>query len=137
LGTISVGGGYYSDPFTPYGPYPSDSYGPYPYSAFYVPQYSVEGSWLPYVWKGRAPYPYDLAYRSQKGEVKLAADPAAAEVYIDGAFAGTASRLKRMWLEPGAYDISIVSPGLETFHQRLYVLSGKSLKVDARLSQPN
>ncbi len=137
LGAVSIGGGYISDPFYPYGPHPFDNYGPYPYSPFFVPSYSVEGAWVPYAPGGRAPYPLDLSYRSQKGEVKLSADPGTATVYLDGALAGTASHLRHIWLEPGAYDLAVASPGLETFHQRLYVLSGKSLRVEAKLSRPN
>jgi PEGA domain len=79
-----------------------------------------------------------FAYGSDKGEVKLAAEPKGAEVYIDRAYAGTAHHLRSMWLDPGAYDLSLVASGGRGFHQRIYVLSGKSLKITARLvtSQP-
>lgn len=137
LGAVTVGGGYFSDPFYPYGPYPYDNYGPYPYSPFTEPKYSAEALWVPYVPGGPARSPLDLSYRGHRGEIKLAATPETAEVYIDGALAGSAGRLKHIWLDPGAYDLAVSSPGFETFHQRLYVLTGKTLKVEATLLQPN
>jgi hypothetical protein len=61
--------------------------------------------WDPF-WGPYGPFGYlpNLAYGNDKGEVKLAADPKQAGVYIDGAYAGTADCLKTLWLEPGAYD---------------------------------
>src|SRR4029077_1247944 len=53
-----------------------------------------------------------------------------------GAYAGTADRLKSMWLDPGAYDLTVSAKDRESFHQRVYVLSGKSLKITAKLDQP-
>src|SRR5205807_8725909 len=107
-----------SDPYSyPYGPY-----GWYPYysAAFCVPYVSF--GYLP-----------NLAYESDKGDVKLAADPKQAVVYIDGAYAGTADRLNTIWLEPGAYDLSLSYTERERFRQRIYVLTGKSLKITAKL----
>jgi hypothetical protein len=86
------------------------------------------------MWGG---YPYSgpgsFNYNSGRGEVRLTADPKVAEVYIDGAYAGTADRLKSMWLDPGAYDLTVSAKDRESFHQRVYVLSGKSLKITAKL----
>jgi len=124
LGTITASAGYFSGPFFyPYGPY-----GWYPYysAAFWDP------FWGPY---GSFGYLPNLAYGNDKGEVKLAADPKQAGVYIDGAYAGTGDRLKTIWLEPGAYDLSLSYAGRESFHQRIYVLTGKSLKITAKLAQ--
>jgi hypothetical protein len=127
LGTISVGAGYSSGPYYgPYGYYPYGSYGLYPGDWVY-------SSWYP-MWGG---YPYygpgSFNYNSGRGEVRLTADPKVAEVYIDGAYAGTADRLKSMWLDPGAYDLTVSAKDRESFHQRVYVLSGKSLKITAKL----
>jgi hypothetical protein len=122
LGTIALGAGYshFSGPaYYPYGVYPFG----WEYSAL----------WAPY-W---GPYPFFtpgyFAYGSAKGEVKLAAEPKTAEVYLNRAYAGTADHLKNIWLDPGAYDLSLAASGREDFHQRIYVLSGKSLKITARL----
>jgi hypothetical protein len=125
LGTIALGAGYshFSGPaHFPYGPYPFSPLG-WDYSAL----------WFPY-W-GTYPFfaPGYFAYGSAKGEVKLAAGPKTAQVYLDRAYAGTADHLRDIWLEPGAYDLSLAATGREDFHQRIYVLSGKSLKITAKL----
>jgi hypothetical protein len=38
-----------------------------------------------------------------------------------------------MWLDPGAYDLQVTSADRESYVQRIYVLSGKSLTITARL----
>ena len=125
LGTIALGAGYshFSGPaYYPYGAYP-----------FYPPGWEFSALWFPY-W---GPYPFFapgyFSYGSAKGEVKLAAEPKTAEVFLDRAYAGTADHLKNIWLEPGAYDLALAANGREDFHQRIYVLSGKSLKITAKL----
>ena len=125
LGTIWVGAGYrhfrgpYFYPYGPYGVYPGD----WVYGSLWYPM----GGAYPY-------YPADyFNYNNGRGELKLSADPKLAEVFIDGAYAGTADRLKSMWLDPGAYDLTVSAADRESFHQRVYVLSGKSLKISAKL----
>lgn len=132
LGTISVGAGYshssgpyyypYSYPYAPFGFYPGDWVG----ASLWYPV------WSPYPYYGYGPASF--AYNSGRGEVRLTADPKLAEVYIDGGYAGTADKLKSLWLDPGAYDLTVSAAGRAPFHQRLYVLSGKSLKITAKLS---
>lgn len=128
LGGVAVAGGYVSGPFF-YGPfwpgfYPYNAgwYSPFFYNPFYSPFYGFYG-----------PYAGNFTYAPDKGEVKLNANPKDAQVFLDGAYAGTAQHLKDMWLDSGAYDLSVSSPGKETFHQRIYVISGKKLKIDAKL----
>ncbi len=73
-----------------------------------------------------------FAYAPDKGEVKLTAADKNAEVYIDGGFAGTAGRLKSMWLDPGVYNLE-VRPGTgDPYQKKIYVLSGKALRLEAR-----
>lgn len=131
LGTVTVGAGYahfpssfYAGGFWPYSFYP---YHFYPLALGYQPFYY--GYPLFY-----APYAPDVVYGLGKGEVKLAAEPKTSSVYLNGAYAGTARNLKSMWLEPGAYDLSLSAAGQQEFHQRIYVLSGKSLKIAAKLA---
>lgn len=128
LGTISVGAGYSSGPY--YGPYGYYPYGPF---GLYPGDWVYSSLWYP-MWGG---YPYyapgSFAYNGGRGEVRLVADPKMAGVYIDGAYAGTADRLKSMWLDPGAYDLTVSAKDRESFHQRIYILSGKSLKITAKL----
>jgi hypothetical protein len=116
LDTVAVGAGYgrFSRPFYPYGFYPSF------YSSLY---------WDPY-WGNYYPPGY-FGYNGGKGEVRLSA-PKEADVYVDNAYAGKAKKLKSIWLQPGAYDLS-VSDSSGAYHQRIYVLSGKSLKITAKL----
>jgi hypothetical protein len=125
LGPIFLGAGYshFSGPgYYPYGPYDFYPLGS-EYSAF----------WFPYWGPNSFFAPGYFGYGSAKGEVRLAAEPKSAEVYLDRAYAGTADHLKNIWLEPGAYDLSVAATGHEAFHQRIYVLSGKSLKITAKL----
>lgn len=126
LGTVSLSAGYVSGPWWyPYGPY---GYYPYYASAFWDPFWGPFG---PYSY-----YPADLTYGNGKGQIDLKADPKTAEVYIDGAYAGTVQHLKSFWLDPGAYDVSISAAGREPFHQRIYVLTGKTLSISAKLTPP-
>jgi PEGA domain len=127
LGTVSVAGGYarFAGPlwFSPFWPY---AY--YPYSFAYAPFF-----YDPFYWPFYGPYAGGFAYAPDKGEVKLGAKPKNAAVFIDGAYAGTVDHLKNIWLDSGAYNLSISAPGHETFEKRIYVLSGKSLKIEAAL----
>src|SRR5262249_4170317 len=82
------------------------------------------------------PYVGGLYYAPDKGKVELSVssqDAKTAEVYIDDAYAGMAKKLKSMWLQPGAYNLMVTAPDGSSFQQRIYGLSGKSLKVSARL----
>ncbi len=126
LGTIGVGAGYtrFSGPFY-YNPF---LFGYYPYG-FYDPFFPS-----PFFAAG---FFEGYAYNAGRGEVKLSGAPKNAEVFLNGGYAGTASKLKSMWLEPGAYDLSVSTSDSSSFHQRIYVLSGKTLKIAAKLSQDN
>ena len=130
LGTISLGLGYsyFSGPY--YYPYPL--FGVYPYGVAY-PAFFCDPFWCAPASLLNPLYSGSLAYVENKGEVKLTADPKTAEVYIDGAYAGTAEHLKTMWLDSGAYDLSLSAKGRKGFHQRIYILSRRSLKILARL----
>jgi PEGA domain-containing protein len=124
--TVGVGYAHFSGnpffgPFWPYGFYP---YG-FGYSVLFVDPF-----YGPLFYPG---YFANVGYGPDKGEVKLSTEPRNAAVYIDGAYAGTADHLKHIWLDSGAYDLSVSAPGRTAFTQRIYVLSGKSLKIKAKL----
>ncbi len=114
LGTISVGAGYgyYSGPYWP-GYYPPPFYGPWagPWLAdpFYAPVY--------------------LLPQPDKGQVSLQTSDKNAEVYLDGAYAGTASGLKKFWLAPGVYQLEVRASGQAPQERKIYVLTGKNLKL--------
>jgi hypothetical protein len=122
LGGVMVGVGYtHSTGYPAHWPYPYWSRWAYPwYSPFYDP-------W----WGGGFFHPgYFTGFRQGPGmgEVKIRGEVRDAEVYLDGAFAGTADKLKSMWLEAGAYDLELRAPD-ETYKKRIYVLTGKRLDL--------
>ena len=123
LGTVALSGFYASGPWWyPYGPY---GYYPYYGAAFWDPFWGPFGSYY---------YPGGFTYSDGKGQIELKSDQKSAVVYIDGAYAGTVQHLKNFWLDPGAYDLSVNAPGHAQFQQRIYVLTGKTLTVNARLA---
>lgn len=108
------------------------------YNPFYYPFSPVYAAmlWDPF-WGMYSPV-YPPGYFSagtDKGEVKLAGAPKDAAVYIDGGYAGTIAHLKSVWLDPGAYDLAVTSKDGRRFDQRVYVLTGKSLKIVAALGE--
>ncbi|MGI8991762.1 MAG: PEGA domain-containing protein [Bryobacteraceae bacterium] len=111
LGAITVGAGY--SHFT--------GYRPWTFDPFY---YGLYSSYYPgfFTGFGRGP---------NMGEIKLRADSPKAEVYLNGAYAGNAGHLKDIWLDPGAYNLEVKSDNQAPFSRRIYVLSGKILKIDA------
>ena len=130
LGLVSFGMAYthFSGPY----------YYPYSYSYFYpygvaYPAFSCDPFWCNYPFALSPVYSGSLLYAEDKGEVRLTADPKTAEVYIDGAYAGKADRLRTIWLDSGAYDLSLTAKGRVAFHQRIYILSRRSLKISAKL----
>jgi hypothetical protein len=113
LGTVTFGFGYFNDP----GYAPFCCYSPWAYGPFW-------GTFGPYYPAGFfAPGP-------TKGTVKLIHANKDAAVYIDNAYAGKASELKSINIEPGAYDLELQPPGDKPIQKRIYVLSGKTLKLE-------
>ena len=115
LGTVSVGAGYgyYSGPVWP-GYYP-----PFFYDPFYYP-------WIGYSF---FPSPVYLVPQPDKGQVSLQGSYDNSEVYLDNAYAGTAATLKKFWLAPGVYDLEVRPKDQTPKKKRIYVLTGKTLKV--------
>jgi PEGA domain len=91
------------------------------------------GWYTPY-WE---PYPYGYygyGYGAPAtGAVKLDTSVKDAEVYIDGAYAGTVGKLKTMNLRPGSYDIEVRAPGRTQFDKKVYVAAGKTLHLNPDL----
>jgi hypothetical protein len=130
LGTVTVGASYtnfghaFIGPFYPYPYYP---YGAFSVGAFYTP-FTGYPFYGPFYYPAYGPV---FNYGPGKGEVKLSSlgRNKSAEVYIDNAYAGIAGKLKQMWLDPGVYDLSLKAADGSSFTKRIYVLSGKSLKI--------
>ena len=83
---------------------------------------------------GAYPYPYGYyGYAPTTGGVKFDTSVKDAEVYIDGAYAGTVGKLKTMYLRPGSYDIEVRAPGRTQFDKKVYVAAGKTLHLNPDL----
>jgi hypothetical protein len=121
LGTISVGVFYANAPC------PVFAYGCYPVLPFVAP-YAYPLFYPAFLYASA-----DFARHVPEGTVKLHASPANAAIYIDGAYAGTANRLKTFPLGSGAYDLDVKAQGYRTFHERIYILSDRTLQIAARL----
>jgi PEGA domain len=81
-----------------------------------------------------APYPYGYYdYAPETGAVKFDTSVKDAEVYINGAYAGTVGKLKTMQLRPGSYDIEVRAPGCTQFDKKVYVAAGKTLHLNPDL----
>jgi hypothetical protein len=119
-GGLTVGGGYihHSGGYPYYGSlYSWGYYDPF-FPAFYHPGYFggfVRGTGM--------------------GQLKLNVADKLAEVYLNDGYAGTAGDLKSMWLEPGAYNLELRDPEGQSFQRRIYVLSGKTVRVTPSFTQ--
>ncbi len=125
---FSAGYGHYSGRYSYYSYYPRSYFWPW-YDSLYFPSYY--GPYSP-LWYNPG---WFTGYSRQPGmgEVKIKTVLPDADVYLDDGFAGVAKDLKSMWLEPGAYNLKLEAEGYEPFAVRIYVLSGKTVKIDARL----
>jgi len=66
------------------------------------------------------------------GEVKLVTPMKDASVYINGAYAGVAGKLKHFDLSPGSYEIELrYSDGRTLYHDRVQVLLDKKTEIHA------
>ncbi len=83
--------------------------------------------WRPYGYYG---YYYPYAYA---GQVKLDTKVKNAEVFINGAFAGTTHENKTMHLRPGTYNIEIRELGATKFNERVFVEAGRTLHLHPAL----
>jgi hypothetical protein len=119
LGGVAVSAGYSN--FSP---------GFYPYDPFYYP---LSAMWWNPFWGFYPPFPPDyFSSGNGKGELKLSGLPKNASVFVNGGYAGTADHLKSFWLDPGVYDLEVSVPEGQRYKQRLYVLTGKTLRIDPK-----
>jgi len=73
-----------------------------------------------------APY---VAY-SNAGTVKIDSKVKDAEVFVNGAYAGTIKDNKTMHLRQGNYTIEVRHAGETTFSENVYVTAGKTLHIN-------
>jgi hypothetical protein len=93
---------------------------------FYGPGY-YNPFWASY-WGPGPYYGYPNA-----GEVKLDTKEKDAQVFINGAYAGTTKENKTMHLRPGDYNIEIREGGQSAFNEQVYVAAGKTIHLEPQL----
>jgi hypothetical protein len=111
-GRVFIGGPYIGGYWG--GPYWGGYWGPYGYA------------YGPYWGPGYYAYP-------NAGEIKLDTKVKDAQVFINGAYAGTTQEDKKMHLRPGSYNIEIREGGRTQFSERVYVAAGKTLHLHPEL----
>jgi hypothetical protein len=70
---------------------------------------------------------------SNSGEVKLDTKVKDAQVFINGAYAGTTHEAKSMHLRPGSYNVEIREAGRTQYAEKVYVVAGKTLHLHPEL----
>jgi len=93
--------------------------GPGYYGGFYGPYWGSG-------YAGYYAYPYS-------GEVKLDTKVKDAQVFINGSYAGTTHKNKKMRLRPGTYNIEIREGSQTPFAEKVYVIAGKTLHLRPEL----
>jgi hypothetical protein len=91
----------------------------------------------PYFYGGYGSY-WGPAYggyyaNSYSGEVKLDTKVKDAQVFINGAYAGTTHETKSMHLRPGSYNVEIREAGRTQYAEKVYVVAGKTLHLHPEL----
>jgi hypothetical protein len=98
----------------------------YSYGAFYRP------FWGPY-WGWGPGYYGPYYYYPNSGEIKLDTKVKDAQVFINGAYAGTTHENKTMHLRPGSYNVEIREFGQTHFSQKIFVAAGKTVHIHPEL----
>ena len=96
---------------------------PYFYGGWYAPFWA--SYWGPYY----GPY---YVYPNS-GAVKIDTKVKDAQVFINGAYAGTTHENKTMHLRPGSYAIEIRAGGRTQYAERVYVVAGRTLHLHPAL----
>lgn len=101
------------------------------WSSYWGPGYYAP-YWAP------APYAYNYGYgyanpAAPTGAVKFDTPDKDAQVYVNGAYAGTVGDLKTMDLQAGTYSIGIQVPGAAMFDQKVYVAPGETVHLNPDL----
>ena len=127
LGGISIGAGYSRYGYHSPGFYHPSS--PYYHGGYYSSYYHPIDAWA------HPGYYLGFDRSDSTGRIKLKTTHAEASVFLDGAFAGVAKDLKEIWLEPGVYRLKVAADLYEPFELRVYVLTGKTVKIEANLKE--
>jgi hypothetical protein len=115
-------------------PLPASAHGRFGGRVIVAPSFGWGGGYDPFFYEPYGYYGfYPPAYYDQ-GEIKLQTNVKDADVFINGAYAGKAGKLKSIWLRQNTYSLEIRVPGQTPFRERVYVIAGKSIKVQADFS---
>ena len=95
-----------------------------PYAGGWYSPY--EGSYWGPAWGG-------YYARPNSGEVKLDTKVKDAQVFINGAYAGTTHDNRTMYLRPGSYSLEIREAGRTQYAEKVYVVAGKTLHLHPEL----
>ena len=102
---------------------------------FYGPSFYMGGFYGP-GWYGPGYYglgwyeSYGFVPGSVAGKVKFDTKVKNAQVYVDGAYAGTASQLGTFPLKAGTHDLELRdATGQSLYNQQVDVIAGKTLKL--------
>jgi hypothetical protein len=101
---------------------------------FVGPGFGSFGGYDPYFYSPFGPYEFYTDVHPNAGQVQLKTNVKDADVYINGAYAGKAGKLKSMWLRSDTYSLEIRAPGARPYTQKIYVIPGKTIKVEAYFS---
>jgi hypothetical protein len=77
--------------------------------------------------------PYQYGYFPNSAAIKLDTKVKDAQVFINGAYAGTTHENRTMHLRPGTYNIEIRENGQTPFAQKIYVAAGKTMHLHPEL----
>jgi hypothetical protein len=94
---------------------------------FYGPAY-YGPAWYGPGWGWGEPYGYELGPVTES--VKIDTKDKNAEVYVDGAYAGTVAELKTFKLRPGDHNIELRDhTGKSVYQERVDIIAGKTTKL--------
>ncbi len=99
------------------------------YRPFWGPSFGWGWGWGPGYWGPGYWGPGYYGYYPNTGEIKLDTKVKDAQVFVNGAYAGTTHDNKTMYLRPGQYKIEIREPGREPFVQNVYVTLDKAVHL--------
>jgi hypothetical protein len=100
-----------------------------PFGGFYGPRF-YGSYWGPGYY---GPYAYGFAPYANTGQVKIDTKVKDAEVYVNGAFAGTVKQVHDMHLRPGNYTIEVRYREEPAYSERVYVVAGKTVHLHPAL----
>jgi hypothetical protein len=119
---------YYSPYYYGYWPYWGSYWGwPYYNGGYYGYGYGYGGG---YGGEGGPSYGYG---GDESGAVRTFVEPSETKIYVDGRLAGTADDfdglMERLYLSPGAHELTLSLEGYKTHRVKLYLAPGATLKL--------